>query len=214
MVTNMCWNKYFNNFRNKYDKMSYDELKEEYNKIYPSFPDQGSFRDNISYIIEFFENLKEIEIRVLEFGGFKGELANIQLEKFNNIKVWDNYEICTKCIELSVVKDNRYSCIVQDDFVWNSGFKNKKYNVLVSTHALEHISDDQIIKFIKKIPSSIKHLLIEVPLENKGKSNQGKAITTASTVLSFNATVYSFVHGILGYLLCITSNLFPSISHT
>ena len=102
--------------------------------------------------------------KVLEIGGWKGELASEVLLKDKNIILWHNYDICSNAINKNVCESERFKGIVLTDFAWNLNIFND-YNVCILSHIIEHIKKHELIKFFDKI-KHIKYVYIDAPLND------------------------------------------------
>ena len=159
----------FNNWREKYDSYSFKKQGEIYNELEELYPEQICF--TLPFVEGFLKNIEKPKI--LELGGYKGELAKDILECNDDIVLWHNYELSSNAIEKNVCTDERYKPILLKDFAWNLDVFTP-YNVCILSHIIEHIKQKQLKKFLEKIPN-IKHIYIEAPLHRRrdGWHNRG-----------------------------------------
>ena len=133
---------FFDAYRRDYATMPFAEHQRLYSIIERVYPDQTHF--NVKAIEEFFQELISHNIvpRVLEIGGWRGELANSMLSQFNDIASWHNIEICAEAVAKHVCSDQfaRYTCGTGNDFFWNETPNwIQMFNTLVLSHVVEHM---------------------------------------------------------------------------
>ena len=126
----------FNEWREKYNEISYDNQKEYYNELEKLYPDQAHY--DLNFALQVFDYVKPKF--VTEAGGWKGDLANNILSRYKDIINWKNIEICEEAIKNS-------NCL------------------FVSTHFIEHISNDDFDKLANSL-QNIEYVYIESPLSN------------------------------------------------
>ncbi|MEE9439557.1 MAG: hypothetical protein V3V14_11195 [Saprospiraceae bacterium] len=148
----------FNKYRKEYDSYSFKQLQEIYNELELLYPKQEHF--TTEYIERFLTNIPSPKI--MELGGFKGELASQILAKNKRILLWHNYDICPNSIEKTMCKDKRYKAILLEDFAWNLDIFDS-YNVCILSHTIEHIKQKQLKRFFDKI-KNVKYIYIEAPM--------------------------------------------------
>jgi hypothetical protein len=151
----------FNDWRNRYRDLSYAEHQDFAKWLEKNYPSQEYFDDIMGPLTNFIEMNNTKKIKVMEFGGWKGELASRVLKGSEYDISWDNYDICPTLPRKSACTDSRYKLIVLDDFVWNHPIPS--YSLFVSSHAIEHIDEKHfycLLDSIQKIP----FLFINLPL--------------------------------------------------
>ena len=158
----------FDQWRANYDKMTSDEHLEFVEKCAAKFPSQVHFTQ---WIYErLFSSWKNL--RVLEIGGWKGELACYCLSNFE-IKDWTNIEICKTAVKNTVEMPNdKYTTICPDNFFWFRNLKHLKADLLISSNTIEHFSNNDFLYLVEAI-SDIRMVLFEAPLKNNGETWQG-----------------------------------------
>ena len=104
---------------------------------------------------------------VAEMGGRNGSLAKIALESTPTIKRWINYEISPAALTSNVVNDERYEAKLMTSFRWwlNEAIEG---NVIIASHFIEHLSDEDFKSFVGAIPRSIKGIHVQSPIPMKG----------------------------------------------
>jgi hypothetical protein len=151
----------FDAWRDNYCDMSYERQKRFYDQVAVDHPCQQAF--DLSCFVPFFR-LHANHARVLELGGWKGELAAAVLAKLPSQQVisWDNYEISSVALLGSVCRDERYQAIVPDDFVWNIDLP--PVDIWVMSHFAEHIRTCHLNLLFSRMGAEVNWLLIESPL--------------------------------------------------
>jgi hypothetical protein len=83
-------------------------------------------------------SLIQTPVKVLEIGGWKGELA----EEVHTEQVieWLNIEVIEAAIG---TKGDWYRAIVPDDYIWKVGLPSG-FDLLVMSHTIEHVSGEQL----------------------------------------------------------------------
>lgn len=150
-----CWNKW----RELYDKLSDNEQQEFMSAIESKYPEQKHFTHS-NYDLVFSD--KEFPA-VIEIGGWKGELAEYCLKKFN-IGSWINFEICKAAINKTVPLTGPYLAFFQTRFNWFTSKRDLDANILVAAHVIEHLSDNHLTQLIKWI-SGIETVVFEAPID-------------------------------------------------
>jgi cyclopropane fatty-acyl-phospholipid synthase-like methyltransferase len=155
----------FNEWRDKYSKMSYDEQVKYHNLIEEQYPDQAHYT---------YDNVKQVlsdGIKVLEFGCWKADLAARAILEYN-IKEWKGVEICTTAIEKTKCTANNFKYIVPKKFDWFNTKVKPKCDVIIATHFIEHLSNEhfeQLAEYCAGVPL----IYFESPLSNEGESWDG-----------------------------------------
>lgn len=150
----------FNEWRENYDTYSFEQHKELNNILEEISPRQQ--QHNTEEVINFLKDIPNA--KVLELGGWKGELANKVLLTNKDIILWHNYDICSNAIDKNVCKDERFKGIVLTDFAWNLDIFSG-YNVCIMSHVVEHMKLYEFKSFLDKI-KHIKYIYIDCPLND------------------------------------------------
>lgn len=150
----------FDKWRELYHELTTEEQKDFYNDIELVYPTQQSFTKKAYQ--EFFKG--KPNLKVLEFGGWKGELSKIIMKK-NQVCTWINIELCTNAIEKSVNSYENYCVVNPGSFQWFKEERKIDCDVFISAHSIEHISDSELIELLKFI-KGIKYVILEAPIED------------------------------------------------
>jgi hypothetical protein len=149
----------FNEWRDNYNSISYNNQKDYYNELEKLYPHQAHY--DLAFALQVFDYVKPQHIT--EAGGWKGDLANIILAKNSDIISWKNIEICEEAINNSKCNDTRFTNYIPDSFDW---FNANLYNGLfLSTHFIEHISNNDFDKLADSL-RNVEYIYLESPLEN------------------------------------------------
>ncbi len=160
----------FDRYRNKYDNLSFHKRKKLASRWFKEYPEQVHFTyDPVDFWIK---EIVKSPVRILEIGGWRGDLAMKALSRFEKIEVWHNYDLLEnsnsqKCI------DERYKLISLDDYIWNKSL-DSEYNALIATHMIEHIKWKELIRLIEWIPDSIETVLFEAPVNSSEENMNWK----------------------------------------
>jgi len=159
----------FEQWRADYDNMTYEEQVKYHNEIEANYPEQAHY--TYQNIIHLF-NLMKDDSRVLEFGTWKGDMANRCFNDFpQKIKSWVGIEICQAAIEKTRCLDPKFSYIFPSRFDW---FMEKRpdADVIVATHFIEHLKNDHF-DALAKYCQGVDYILFEAPLSDNGESWEG-----------------------------------------
>jgi hypothetical protein len=161
--------KVWDRWRELYSDLTREENIEFGNAIEAKFPFQASY--NFEIFKPLFRGVHRS--RVLEIGGWKGELA---LQCFQNFEIdnWFNVDMCKAAIEKTLPALHRlpYLGFFPLEFDWFRDKREDDYDVCVSAHAIEHLSDDHLKLLIKYI-SGIKTVQFESPICMDGQTWEG-----------------------------------------
>ena len=113
------------------------------------------------------DQFSKSQICVAEIGGRNGSLARLALGSNLPIAKWINYEISDAPIQQSATTETRYEARLMSEFCW---WKTNPIegNLLVLSHIIEHLSDDDFIGLVQSIPMTIKGVHVEAPLPMRG----------------------------------------------
>ena len=145
----------FDQWREKYESMTYEEQLDYHDSIESRFPEQAH------YNYEQVRNallLAGDNINVLEFGCWKGDMAARALEEFPTIKHWTGIEICRAAIEKTRCKSEKFKYFFPQQFDWfqsdpapltigvNTEIAGRasvsfNANIILATHFIEHLSN-------------------------------------------------------------------------
>ena len=155
----------FNEWRENYTSLTLKEQVDYHNELESKYPNQAHY--DLDFALKVFDIVNPKD--VTEAGGWKGDLANVMLNRYN-IESWKNIEICKNAIDNTNCKDARYSYFMPKSFDW---FDSKLYKGLfLATHFIEHLSNEhfeQLAEYCAGVPL----IYFESPLSNEGESWDG-----------------------------------------
>lgn len=154
------WNKW----RELYDELTDKEHADFLNDSEARYPNQKSFKfENYDYLFNLTNNHN---CRVVEVGGWRGELAHECLSK-HNISTWLNIDLCSSALDKIATNelrnDPRYIGFRPNKFRWFEGNRIIHSDVLISAHTIEHLSDKDMIKFMYWL-KDISIVMLEAPI--------------------------------------------------
>jgi len=153
-----------NSWRHNYDLLTYKQQQEFGSDLWKRYPNQSYF--NLKAIRSYLSDINE-SMMVFEFGGWDGDLANKMLSENLRIKLWHNYDIVPELKEHTVCYDERYNCIIPNDFVWKTTISDE-FNMFISTHAIEHIKLSNFKELAEKVISRCDWAILDIPLKGNG----------------------------------------------
>lgn len=118
---------------------------------------------------QFFEVAKPK--RVVELGGWDGEMAKHILRENDVIESWTNYELANVN---PVCVDPRFTThVLDDEWAWDhAGFTGDAF---VSSHSIEHINVDQVRQILIRLQDEyFKYVFIQTPIPVSEKPNWEK----------------------------------------
>lgn len=153
-------------FRFRYNELSFEQHLEIADAWDEKWPIQRQY--NLDGLKHGFSILKE-DLYIVELGAHDGSLGLEILGNYGNIISWNGYDICSKAISRSYTS-NRYKPILLKN--WFHNIKLPFFNTFLSSHTLEHLSDDRVLATFDKV-SIAKYLILDTPLEEYGQDWAG-----------------------------------------
>lgn len=153
----------FDRWREQYDEMSYTQQLIFYDQVENDHPRQSSF--DLEAWRRFFAYIDGVLVgayRIIEIGGWKGEMANEIIDHYPAIDEWINYEISREARSKTVCLSPRYRVIVLNDYIWNIPLPGA--SVFVASHMIEHIREWQLIKLLDNLPDNVQFIGLEAPI--------------------------------------------------
>lgn len=149
----------FDDWRDAYDSMTYEEHSRYFDAIYEQFPQQSHCTRHEAHA--FFQEQPN-GCRVLELGGWDGSMARILLDEFPGIVHWTNVEICRAACIAGGMEAPRYSAHTPDGWLWEQD-RLPHADVLFASHSFEHLRAEQIDRLLARL-LGIRAAYIEAPL--------------------------------------------------
>ncbi len=171
------WIRYFDEWRERYDALTFHDVQRAYKQISRVFPDQRHFH---SEPLKRFLSDFPSRLSVCELGGWDGGLASEIFEAGANVAYWRNYDVADIP---SVCDDPRYSVWLLHDWFWNQELPDV-FDLFVSTHTIEHLSTRQFELVIQKLSSlpRLKAIYLEAPLRENGQNWKGELCNHILTI--------------------------------
>jgi len=153
----------FDEWRQKYDKMTLEEQVSYHNQLEKLYPEQAHY--SYGGIREAFSFAKPK--RVLEFGTWKGDLANLAIPEFQ-IESWKGIEICEAAIRNTHCRLPQFSYIMPSKFDWFIEERTEEADLIIGTHFIEHLSNEHFDK-LAEYCRGVKFVYFEAPLTIDGQ---------------------------------------------
>jgi len=159
----------FNEWRERYGKMSYAEMRAFYDRMEEIYPNQEyTDRGSIRKFLDMVEMETEQPIRVVEVGGWKGELGDHMMSGDDRIVEWLNIEVIQKALSEPVCKRDGYWAAVPPDYMWNVGWRYGIFNTAILGHVIEHIKAAELVRMLDVL-KVVKFIYVEAPIRMKTK---------------------------------------------
>lgn len=153
--------KVWDKWRKFYYNLSHDENIQFGYDIEAKYPHQVSFNAKlIDQVMPQFPNT-----RVLEIGGWKGELAAYCF-KNHRPRSWHNIDMCKAAVEKTVpeLAHREYTATFPDMFDWFCAPRVRPYDLAISCHTIEHLTDKHLVKLIEHLVG-IPAVYFEAPID-------------------------------------------------
>lgn len=160
----------WNDYRARYDAMSYEDVAAFHRRVWDLFPDQS--HHSPSHLAAFFDaRVAGRPVRVLEVGGWRGEAAAASLERHPSIVAWVNYEICEPAATSPVTDDPRYRGMWPTRWPWEVTPPGGRYDVAVLAHVIEHMKVRQLVMLVSWLAAAgVREVYVEAPLRETPRS--------------------------------------------
>lgn len=160
----------FDEWKSKYEIMSYEDQINFHNNCESMFPNQAHF--NAGNVITALDLIGK-PFEVLEFGGWKGDLAFAMMVHYGDAIIdWVNIEICEAAINKTIHPSKKYRIIKPRRFDWFVEERVEKPDVIIATHFIEHISNEHF-DLLARYVSGVPVIYFEAPMEDDGQSWNG-----------------------------------------
>lgn len=158
----------FDAWREAYDSMSYEDQKAFYARVGLEHPRQAGF--TLDVWKTFLAGCRPPEgqpLRVLEFGGWNGELAEALWDSFGP-EQWLNLEIWESAVETAVCHRAGYTVWIPPDFAWEVALPPAE--VIVASHFVEHIRFAELRALLKNLPARSMYFGVEAPIREDAEN--------------------------------------------
>jgi hypothetical protein len=156
----------FNQWRNKYDTLTFAEQVEYHNQLELLYPGQAHYDLQAAKHVIDLVNPKT----VIEAGCWKADLAAEILKSNDIIEDWKGVEICTNAIKKTVCKDGRMRYREVASFTWWNNVR-MGCDLFIATHFIEHLSLQHFAELAKALKS--RFVYFEAPLSDTGEPWDG-----------------------------------------
>lgn len=146
----------WDDWRANYDALTFEEHQEFNAQVAERYPRQQCF--NATACREFLAERQPR--RVVELGGWDGELAGLMLPAFPRILDWANYDItpvtqsCTHPV---------YRRVLLDDWPWNRVVAG---DALIASHVFEHMRGREIGTLLDRW--NVQSVFVDCPIDWQG----------------------------------------------
>jgi acetyltransferase-like isoleucine patch superfamily enzyme/glycosyltransferase involved in cell wall biosynthesis len=152
----------FDEWRACRDDMVYEDHVAYYNALYAQYPEQHYCQ--MDEARRFVRQLPA-GTKVLELGGWKGEVAASVLDECPAIERWHNFELSAKAVRAGL-EHPRYTADVADTFVWDLE-SIPDSTVLFASYVFEHMRGKEIDHLLSRL-SSVQQVYVESSLPQSG----------------------------------------------
>ena len=155
----------FDNWRNSYETMTLEQQIEFHNQIAKEYPEQAHY--DYAAVSEVLDTFKPAHI--LEFGCWRGDMAQQALNQFEFIQSWTGLEICTEAMNMCKCTSDKFKYVLPTKFNWFEDKRSYKADMILATHFIEHLSNEhfeQLTKYCKGVP----FVYFECPITNVGQN--------------------------------------------
>jgi hypothetical protein len=181
LIQSIMVNMDFNLWRKSYSILTFDDQKRIYNDWTVRCPDQHCYKKEL-----FFSALNEIsaseleQLRILEFGPYKGYLAFDILSKYK-VKSYIGYDISGVAISLTPteVLALGYKGMELSGHIWESA-DIPEFDIFISSDTIEHLVSSEALRLFDWVGKRAKYVMMYI--EGK-KANESWAEVTASHIL-------------------------------
>lgn len=150
----------FDAWREAYDGLSYEEQKAFYARVGLEHPRQAGF--TLDAWKTFLTGCPQ-PLKVLELGGWNGELAEALWDHFDPTRWW-NLEIRESAVETAICHRDGYVVYIPPDFAWEAALP--PVQVVVASHFVEHIRFAELLALMENMPVTVTHMGIEAPIQD------------------------------------------------
>jgi len=164
----------FDLWRKHYRQLTFRQQVDIYNAWALRYPNQGShycLPAVLKAIEEVKQKLNKNVLRIIELGGYQGELAFDVLTCYPNF-IYVNYDFCSIAIQRTKPKLKGYK-------FWNVRLKKpfwqipiQKYDLFITSHTLEHMINEEVFKILNHIKQT-PFIYVQMPIRHIGYDGVG-----------------------------------------
>lgn len=162
----------FDTWREHYQDWTMEQQVAFHNDLEAQYPEQAHFNYQAFEVALALAKLVNTQPWILEYGTWKGDLAQRAFNDHYWLGSWTGIEICTAAVAKTKCVDPRFSYVVPDRFDWFTRVREYPADLVVATHFIEHLSADhlgELIIYTQGAPV----VLFEAPLAEEGQDWTG-----------------------------------------
>lgn len=150
----------WNEYRTNYSCMSFSEIGEFYHTLDRHFPDQEKL--NVDNFVTLFD-ITDGPHKVIELGCHNGSRSRKVVKRVESIDSWTGYDFDM----FDGTSNGRYKFKPLTDWFHNTELP--EFNTFVSSHTLEHLSNEQALETLRNISGKAKYIFLQLPLTEHGE---------------------------------------------
>jgi hypothetical protein len=161
----------FDMWRMMYDQLTYEHQQTIYDTVARTYPEQQQYdSEAVTASLQCGQPAR----RILEIGGWRGELADAMLQTFPEIEAWHNVELCRLALRNPACTSVKYTGFDLGMFFWEATesdfavppyheIERTGYDTLVLSHVVEHMRAGELDAVLAKC-HHIDRLYIDAPI--------------------------------------------------
>ncbi len=162
-----------NLWRKRYHTMPFSQHQSDTDSIMVGHATKDGHLINSIDLRNCLSTINTAGLRVLEFGGWRGAMAQSVLSEFPALSNWMNFDICPSAVIDSDCKDPRYECRVANTFLWETP-RPPWGDIFASSHAIEHLTAEHLNLLFQWLPDSIKWMYLCAPIQDSTTTEEWK----------------------------------------
>lgn len=147
----------WNEWRDRYDTLTFGKQQSFYERVFEQFPEQARF--DTEALGKLLDHIAE-PVSVVELGGWDGAFAHEMLRRREGITRWTNFEISRGAVESGRCEDLRYYGMALEDWYW--AFRHEA-DVFVASHVVEHLKLTDVVRAV--LATDCRYIYFQAPLE-------------------------------------------------
>jgi hypothetical protein len=154
-----------NQWRTRYRSMPFHQHQSDTDAIMVGHATKDGHLIDSRDLRECISTINHDGLEVIEFGGWRGAMAQSVLSQFPTLRSWTNYDICPSAMLDRDCFDSRYRCVVQDRFLWETE-RPTRGDIFASSHAIEHLTAHHLNLLFKWLPDTIDWMYLCAPIQD------------------------------------------------
>ena len=154
-------------WRSRYSSMTYAEQQAFYSEVWKHHPSQLHF--DAGAALAFMRALPVMPrpMRVVEIGGWRGELAEALIPYLPASWSWLNLEICREAAAASVCQQPAFRAVSPESWPWEDLPTLAGADILVASHVIEHMSVEHLEALVDSLATA-RWMFLASPLPQSG----------------------------------------------